>query len=150
MTRRAFPASSGLVSRCWASVIRPFHKVQPRPRAQVARSSGSAARSASLLVPCKSVQAIDRSHAGSPTAEDPKSMTALNRPLLTKRLPALTSPWTQTGEPRHAAPTGGGPAGGVDPLQGNEELRQRGRELAEIGDMPGRRGFAFEPAVDGP
>src|SRR5215216_1561266 len=42
------------------------------------------------------------------------------------------------------------PTGGIDPLQGYEELSQRGRKLAQIGDALGGRGLAFDPAVDGP
>jgi uncharacterized protein YndB with AHSA1/START domain len=54
-------------------MIRPFHKIQPRPRAQVARSSGSAARNTSRLSPRRRVEAIARSQAGSPTPDEPKS-----------------------------------------------------------------------------
>jgi hypothetical protein len=78
MTCRAFAASSGRVSMCSASVSNAFHSAQPRPRDQVASSSGRAVRNAFRLSPENSVHAIVTSHAGSPTAEQPKSMTALN------------------------------------------------------------------------
>jgi hypothetical protein len=86
---------------CSASVIKAFHNAQPRPRDQVSLSSESALRNASRLFPERNVHAIVKSQAGSPTPEDPKSMTAFNRPPLTNKFAALTSPWTQTGRPRH-------------------------------------------------
>src|SRR5215216_8191003 len=42
------------------------------------------------------------------------------------------------------------PTGRVDPLQGSQELTQRDRKLAQIGDALDSRGLAFEPPVDGP
>ena len=43
------------------------------------------------------VQATTRSHAGSPTAEQPKSITAASAPSTVSRLPAATSPCSHTG-----------------------------------------------------
>src|SRR5579884_76456 len=77
-------------------------KAQPRPRAQVASSTDSAARNTSRLSPEKSVQAIIKSQAGSPTPRQPKSMTALSLPCTTSRFPEDRSPWIQTGGPSHA------------------------------------------------
>lgn len=51
-----------------------------------------------------SVQAIVTSHAGSPTPEHPKSITAPKRPSLTSRFAALTSRGNQTDGPSHVAP----------------------------------------------
>jgi len=34
------------------------------------------------------------------------------------------------------------PTGGIDPIQGGQELTQRARESAQIGDTPGSRGLA--------
>ena len=52
--------------------------------------------------PDRNVQAITRSQAGSPTPDEPKSMTAASRPSRTSRLPAATSPWNHTGDRSHA------------------------------------------------
>jgi hypothetical protein len=49
------------------------------------------------------VQAIATSHAGSPTPQQPKSITAASRLFLTSRFPAATSPWNQTGRPLQVA-----------------------------------------------
>ena len=84
--RRAAPVSPALASGVAAKVINAFHSAQPRPRAQVAASTGSAARNACRLAPENRVQAIVTSYAGSPTPELPKSITALRRPFLTSRL----------------------------------------------------------------
>jgi hypothetical protein len=51
--------------------------------------------------PDRNVHAMTVSHAGSPTPEEPKSSTAASRPSRTRRLPAATSPWTQTGSRSH-------------------------------------------------
>src|SRR5439155_17647869 len=71
MTRQGRAASAAFVSVSPAATIKAFHKVQARPRAQVPASSGSIARKASRLSPLKSVQAMDKSHAGSPTPSIP-------------------------------------------------------------------------------
>ena len=55
-----------------------FHSAQPRPRAQVARSTGSRDWNMRRLSPDRNVQAMTVSQAGSPTAEQPKSITALS------------------------------------------------------------------------
>ena len=65
---------------------------QPRPRAQVALSTVSAARNTCRLSPVKSVHAIIKSQAGSPTPSPPKSMTALSGPRSTSRFPDWRSP----------------------------------------------------------
>ena len=70
----------GLVSLYSTMVISAFHNAQPRPRAQVASSTARVAMNAFRLSPVKSVQAIVMSLAGSPTAVQPKAITALNRP----------------------------------------------------------------------
>ena len=57
------------------------------------------------LSPDRNVQAMTVSQAGSPTAEQPKSITALSRPRSTSRLPSATSPCTHTGGPCQAAPS---------------------------------------------
>lgn len=44
----------------------------------------------------------------------------------------------------------GWPVGGIDPLQGGDELSQITRRLAWIGDALDGRGLAFESLVDGP
>src|SRR4051812_2744131 len=80
-----------------------FHSAHPRPRDHVAGSTPSPERNAPRLAPQNSVQAITTSHAGSPTAAQPKSITAASRPSCSRRLLAATSPWTQTGAPSHAA-----------------------------------------------
>src|SRR4051794_17162079 len=82
-----------------------FQIAQPRPRDHVAGSTPSAERNAARLAPENSVQAITTSHAGSPTAAQPKSITAASRPSRSSRLPAATSPWTQTGAPSQGAPS---------------------------------------------
>ena len=98
---KAFAAFNELLPRCSASVIKAFHNAQPLARDQVSLSSERAVRNASRLSPEKNVHAIVTSHAGSPTPEEPKSITAFNRPLVTSKFPALTSPCIQTGEPCH-------------------------------------------------
>ena len=50
---------------------------------------------------------MTRSQAGSPTADEPKSITAASRPSATRRLPAAMSPWIQTGGPVHAVVSAG-------------------------------------------
>ena len=55
ITRRATAAAAGLVLMLPAKVINAFHSAQPRPRAQVGASAGSAARNASS----ERVSAID-------------------------------------------------------------------------------------------
>ena len=79
-----------------AWVISAFQSAHPRPRAQVPSSSSSAPRNARRLSPTKNVHAIARSQAGSPTAEQPKSRTALSRPFSTSRFEFAMSPCTQT------------------------------------------------------
>jgi hypothetical protein len=64
-----------------------FQIAQPRPRAQVAASNGRQAWKTRRLSPDRNVHAIVVSHAGSPTPEEPKSMTALSLPCRTRRLP---------------------------------------------------------------
>src|SRR5690242_5801880 len=46
-----------------------------------------------------SIQATDRSFAGSPEVRSPKSITALIWPALTRMLAGCRSPWTQAGGP---------------------------------------------------
>jgi hypothetical protein len=80
-----------------------FPQCQPRPRAQVARCTGRRDWNMRRLSPDRNVQAMTVSQAGSPTAEQPKSITALSRPRSTSRLPSATSPCTHTGGPCQAA-----------------------------------------------
>ena len=96
-------SASASKTRAWCTSINAFQSAQPRPRAHVASSRPSASRNARRLFPWNSVHAIGTSHAGSPTAEQPKSMTADNSPSTTRRFVAATSPWTQTGGPLHSA-----------------------------------------------
>jgi hypothetical protein len=162
---------------------------QPRPRAQVASSTCSAARNTSRVSAVRSIHAAIKSQAGSPTTRHPKSMTALSRPCWASRFPALRSPSSQTAGPRrhlerrfprrghrvgiervveggdrvasaivshcqwHAAGgivRRGWSTGGIDPLQGGDEVRQIGRRLAKIGDTVDARVLALEPSVHRP
>jgi hypothetical protein len=79
-----------------------FHNAQPRARAQVPSSTAIWARNASRLVPAKAVQAMARSHAGSPTAQQPKSITALSRPFRARRLQDDDGGWGDDGSAGHA------------------------------------------------
>ncbi len=86
------------------SVLSAFQSAQPRPRSHVASSTAIAARNASRASPRRTVQAMTRSHAGSPTPHWPKSITALSRPSSSSRFPGATSPWNHRGGPAHRAP----------------------------------------------
>ena len=103
MTCLVYFASSGSSLSAPTSTIADFHSTQPRPRTQVASSTGSPALNVARLSPDKNVHAMPVSQAGSPTAEQPKSMTELRRPLSTSRFVGLTSPWTHTGGPCQVA-----------------------------------------------
>jgi len=59
-------------------------------------------RKTARLRAVKSVHATARSQAGSPTPQQPKSITAASRPSRSRRFDGATSPWIQTGTPRHA------------------------------------------------
>ncbi len=98
MTRReaAAPVWSSSASSP-TRVMSAFHNAHPRPRAQVPASRSSRRFQASRAGPVSSVQASTVSHAGSPTPQVPKSMTAARRPSRTSRLPPATSPWNHTG-----------------------------------------------------
>lgn len=181
---------------CSASVIRAFHSVQPRPRAQVALSSRRAARKASRLFPLKRIHAIARSHEESPAPEVPKSRSpevddgaqpavfdqqvslsnvpvepdgrAVPRSLEGRfphrarhtgvdlaveggnGLPGFSVVDRQRSAAEEVVPPGRGATGGIDLIQGGQELAQPGREPAQIGDVSGGRGLAFESPVDGP
>lgn len=74
--------SSGSSLSARTSTIMAFQSAQPRPRAQVALSTGSRVWNILRFSPEKNVHAMAVSQAGSPTAEDPKSMTALRRKKL--------------------------------------------------------------------
>ena len=95
--------AAGLALSGCASVITAFHSAQPPARSQQAWSrSGRAARNARRPGVSKPVHAMTRSQAGSPTAMQPKSITAESRPVSsTRRLPAAMSPCTQSGVRSH-------------------------------------------------
>ena len=84
-------------------MISAFHSAQPRARAQVPSSWSTASRNAARPSPEKNVHATTRSHAGSPTPDVPKSITADSTPSRTSRLPSAMSPWNQTGDPVEVA-----------------------------------------------
>ena len=95
-----FAASKESLPLCSASVIKAFHNAQPLPRDQVPDRAKSGAKGFATF-PREKRPRDYQSQAGSPTPVDPKSMTALKRPLVTSKFPALTFPWIQTGRPRH-------------------------------------------------
>ena len=114
---------------------------QPRPRAQVASSTPSAARNAARASGATNCQAAIRSTAGSPTASVPKSITAARRPSRTSRLPGAGSPWTQTGGPSHggaasaashAAVIGGGVEDTVERGDHGGDARRHDRRVARV------------------
>ena len=95
--RDALAARASVPGRA-ASVIRAFHRVQPRPRAQVASSSGSAARYA---LPALRIEKRPRNRQIAGRIADARAAEVDDRAELasrcTRRFPAATSPWTHTG-----------------------------------------------------
>lgn len=81
------------------SVISAFHRAQPRASRHVASGTSTASENTRRSVASNSVHAITRSHAGSPTPQVPKSMTADSRPSVVRRLPTPMSPWNHPGGP---------------------------------------------------
>jgi hypothetical protein len=97
MNLEACVAKDIRVSR--VSAQRECPAATPRPDRVVDREP---ARKKSRLSAERSVQATIRSHAGSPTPRQPKSMTALSRPCSTSRFPEERPPWIQTGGRCHS------------------------------------------------
>ena len=71
---------------------RVFQSIHPHPRSQVALSIFKVLRNKLRLSPLRNVHAIAKSHAGSPTPSWQKSMTALNLPFSTSKLPTAILP----------------------------------------------------------
>ena len=126
-------------------VIRAFHNVQPRPRAQVASSRCSRCEKPCGF-PWNSVQAIARSQAGSPTPDVPKSMTALSRPFSTSRLPGDVAV-----KPDGRLLPGGGEGGFPDLRRGRrvDLAVQRGQRIARLAVIDVERAAAPEIVLAG-
>ncbi len=137
--------------RCsWARVMSAFQSAHPRPRAQVASSRGRPRRNTSLLSSVKNVQAIARSHAGSPMAAHPKSMTARSSPSATSRFEAATSPCTQTGARSHVLASAPSHTSVAASALISPARSWMGCEHREACGPVHARGVALDPSVDRP
>jgi hypothetical protein len=142
-----------------ARVISAFHSAQPDSRAQVPASCLTTSTNLARAAPSKSVQAITRSQAGSPTPDVPKSITADSVPATsTNRLPtAVRVRRGRRGYPRRnrehpaaverVAPAAGPPAGsGLSMPQ--SAIRNRARSSAKATGSAMRSSAAGLPSIN--
>jgi hypothetical protein len=134
MTRRAAAASTGLVCRLPAKVIRAFHSAQPKPRAQSRRRPGAPRGTP----PGSRPQAASRRSSRRRRDHPPRAAEVDHRrqaAVPDQQVPAAMSPWTRTGA-------------GVSRLLGAYGAGQAERRY--VGTRPASNCTAFEAAQSRP